>query len=311
LKQYGNLSLEDIESDDVKFGIQLFDLFSNIDTLKLFLYAEKGITNSKQAMRDLNLTPKRYYSRLKDLINAEILKKEGGVYKYTAFGKALNKIGSYLLLIVRNRDRIKLLSDLLNKDALEPSKILKFVDVIFEDLDESKFILSLITDLKESTKIEKILTYENLVEKLSQDIILAERSIFLASRYLDIRVAEKIIRGIKRGLNVKIIMSKENLRNKLLKFKLILSPGLLKDILEFIASADLNNHVREYDLSYSFCIIDELVCFFEFPKIGEDEFSIAFYISDREVSKKFMKLFYDIWDRAHPALSLEIFKKIL
>jgi hypothetical protein len=140
---------------------------------------------------------------------------------------------------------------------------------------------------------------------------LAERSIFLASRYLDIRVAEKIIRGIKRGLNVKIIMSKENLRNKLLKFKLILSPGLLKDILEFIASADLNNHVREYDLSYSFCIIDELVCFFEFPKIGEDEFSIAFYISDREVSKKFMKLFYDIWDRAHPALSLEIFKKIL
>lgn len=311
MKQYGNLSLEDIESDDVKFGIQLFDLFSNIDTLKLFLYAEKGITNSKQAMRDLNLTPKRYYSRLKDLINAEILKKEGGVYKYTAFGKALNKIGSYLLLIVRNRDRIKLLSDLLNKDALEPSKILKFVDVIFEDLDESKFILSLITDLKESTKIEKILTYENLVEKLSQDIILAERSIFLASRYLDIRVAEKIIRGIKRGLNVKIIMSKENLRNKLLKFKLILSPGLLKDILEFIASADLNNHVREYDLSYSFCIIDELVCFFEFPKIGEDEFSIAFYISDREVSKKFMKLFYDIWDRAHPALSLEIFKKIL
>ena len=302
------LDLDIIHTEDVKFGLRLFDIFSNIDTLKIFLYAENGIENSKDAMRELKLTPKRYYSRLKELVDAGILKKEGGIYKYTAFGRALNKFGSYLLCLVKNRDRLEILSDILSRDSLDQSKISKFVEIIFENLDETKLFTSLFLNFRDSTKMEKILTYDKLVDKLVQSIDSAERSILLASRYLDTRVSERIVNAIKKGLDVKIIMSKENLFDKLLKFKLILTPRLLKDIIDLISSFDMDKYVREADIPYSFCIIDDGKCFFEFPKIKGDEFSIAFYLSDRRVAEKFKELFYDIWKRSKSMLSLEIFK---
>lgn len=305
------VGLENIETNDVKFGIKLFDLFSNLDALKIFLYAEKGIENSRQAMEYLKLTPKRYYSRLKELIELDIIKKEGKKYIYTAFGKTLNRIGSYLLYLVKNKERLEMINDILKRENLKTSDILKFVKIIFDDSNESKFILSLLTDLKISTKMEKILTYEKLVSILSKNIDSAENSILLASRYLDVRISERIVRAMRKGLDVKIIISKENLRDKLLKFRLILSPDLLREILGLITTVDLNKYIKEYDLFYSFCIIDDLKCLFEFPKIGEDEFSIAFYLLDKEVSRRFTKLFYDIWENARPTLSFEIFKKTL
>ena len=75
--------------DQMELGAyaELFSAFGNMDTIRIFAYAEKGISNSSKAVRDLNLTPKRYYQRLKDLIDLNLITKIDGGYIYTPLGE--------------------------------------------------------------------------------------------------------------------------------------------------------------------------------------------------------------------------------
>jgi hypothetical protein len=59
-----------METSVAAFGsmVEILDALENQDALSIFIYVEKGMTNSKLAIRKLGLTQKSFYSRLKELI---------------------------------------------------------------------------------------------------------------------------------------------------------------------------------------------------------------------------------------------------
>ena len=115
--------------------IDLFNIFTNLDTIHLFMLAEKGIKNSKSAMKELALTPKRYYSRLKVLVDEDILEKVNGVYVYTPTGEILHRLGLTLMNFVDNRQRIGPLLNLSKLSVLSEEESQKINSIIFMDDD--------------------------------------------------------------------------------------------------------------------------------------------------------------------------------
>jgi len=293
------IDLENTREDIIRFGLQLFDIFSNIDTLRIFLYAYDGIRSSKRAMEELGLTPKRYYSRLRELVEMGVLKKGEGGYEYTPLGKALYQLGYYLLDILKNREKLKLIGELMRSDILRPKEAEQILDIISGKSEGLELVLRSLY-IKGRSDIRKITDYEKLVNYLREDIESAHDFIYLASRYIDTRIIETGIVALERGVDIKVLLSKEEgLTNKLTKLKLLLSPIILKKLLEMLSCGiEINKLVKEFEFSYSFCVIDDEITYFEFPSIIKGEFSIAFRVKDTNISLKFKDHFNKLWNRA-------------
>jgi len=152
---------------------------------------------------------------------------------------------------------------------------------------------------KAHSTIKVIVTYEELVEKLVERIDASQKAILLASRYVDARAIEASLKANKRDVILQVLVSKGQLSKKLNMLRLMLSPKLIVAMLEFFGSSkDMDEVIREIDLPFSFCIIDDRYCFFEFPSLEGSKFSIAFYMDDEDTSKRFTELFYKQWEIA-------------
>lgn len=305
------IDLENTREDIIRFGLQLFDIFSNLDTLRIFLYAYDGIRNSKRAMEELGLTPKRYYSRLRELVEMGVLKKGEEGYEYTPLGKALYQLGYYLLDVLKNRERLKLIGELMKSDLLDFHETKQILEIISGESEGLELVLRSLYREGKMGSVERIGSYDELVDQLVRDIESAEKSINLASRYIDVRVVEACTKAMRRGIEFKVILSKGNLSSKFNKLKLLLSPSILKMMMKIISSnIAIDKFIREGEIPYSFCIIDGRTCFFELPSIVEGEFSIAFRVVDEGVAGRFKKLFHKLWNKTNTKMMLNFFNSL-
>ncbi len=289
-----NIEINEIEDEIVEICLKLFDIFSNMDTLKIFIYAKKGIKNSNYAMKELNLTPKRYYSRLRELINIGVLEKRKGIYTYTTLGKILYKLGYLLLEVMKHKEKLRLLTDLPNIDFLSSYEKEKIMEILFNETKDAKLFLEILLENKSNVTI--IHKYDALVDLLKEKIKLARNSVLLASRYINGEIIDACLDVVKKDIEFRLILSNEIVFNKLMKLKLLLSPNLLYKILSLMfSSINISKYIKEDHIPFSFCIIDDEHCFFEIPNLSNENFLIAFYISDKQTAGKFKKLFNYLW----------------
>ena len=68
----------DVSMDTFTNMVKILNALGNDDALSIFMYTVDGIKSSKQAILELGLTQKRFYSRLKDLIDVGFIEKDGG-----------------------------------------------------------------------------------------------------------------------------------------------------------------------------------------------------------------------------------------
>lgn len=288
--------------------VDIFSTFANLDTMRIFLLAEKGISNSNKAIKELDLTPKRYYSRLKALVDSGALEKVNGVYVYTPVGEMLHSLGLSLINLVDNKQKIGLLMNLSKSDALSDEERQKINSMIVGNTDVGKMLGLMINSVPQE-KTTKISEYKTLVETLARDIASSKKSMLLASRYFDVWVIDECLKARDRGVNMRVLMSKETMSKKVNKLRMMLSPKLLMKILELSEVTNIKEILRETDLAFSFCIIDGYKCFFEFPSVG-GEFSIAFMLENEKTSLKFTKSFNSIWESCDPKKPSDFVKKI-
>ena len=300
------LDLQNMREEILQYGLKLFDIFSNLDALKIFLYAQNGIENSKRVMKELELTPKRYYTRLKELMEIGVLERGGKGYRYTPFGEALYQLGYYLYNVLEHKEKLKLIGDLRDSKILEPHEMERVLEIFSEDSEGLELVLKSLGMIDETENIEKIDNFDKLAERLAEDIKFAEDYIYLASRYLDMRVIEACMKAMKRKVEVKVLLSEEHLSNKLNKLRFLLTPILLKMAIEIISSFKIQNFLRKRKISYSFCIIDEKICLFEFPPFMEGNFSIAFRVVDKYIAEKFKEYFEELWNKTETKIILDI-----
>jgi len=276
--------------------VSILDALGNEDALSIFIYAEKGIPNSKLAIHELGLTQKRFYSRLKDLIDVGLVEKSEGSYQYTTIGRIFSKIGYSLLEVLENKEQFELLERLRENSSLTPSDFDKITSVVSKGSVDVSGVFNMIFFSEKQGKVEALPTYERLVEKLVEEAQAAEENIILASRYIDNKVIDATMQAVKRGVYFQVLMAKEHLEDKLNKLQLLLSPALVFSMLEFFTDPNLDEFMRDGNVPFSFCIIDGARCFFELPSFGNHDFTIAFYVVDEEIGTRFTNMYKTLWE---------------
>jgi len=288
--------------------LKVLNAISNPDGLAIFLYAKNGLLSASKVIRDLGLTQKRFYSRLRELVDVGLIEKSGGVYKYTLLGEAVSKLGITLGQILENKERLRLIDEINKNKTLSTFEIDQIKEVIIQQSSTLQSALNLILDSKSLKKIEVFSNYEVGINILIDNINSSKERVFLASKYFDTRVIESTLKAYKRGVDFRVIMASENLTKKIEMLKLLLSPKLIMDLIEF-ANNGANKSVREYNINYSYCIIDNNACFFEFPPF-EDKFTIGFFVVDAKINLQFSELFLYQWESAEAKEMPSFFKKL-
>lgn len=278
--------------------VRILDALGHEDALAIFMYAERGINSSKVAIEELGLTQKRFYSRLKELIEVGLVEKSEGEYRYTTFGNIFFKIGFSLLEMLENREQIELLEKIRVSSSLPNSEVDKIHSVVSKSFRDMSGLFDMVFLSGKQRKVEVLPSYERLVERIIEEIKASQEEILLATRYIDNKVIDSMFKAQTRSVKNKVIMAKENLEDKVNKLQLMLSPGIVMSLLEYLNDPDLDDLARDGNVPFSFCIMDGRHCFFELPSMGNHDFSIAFFVDDEEIGERFTKMFNTLWESA-------------
>jgi predicted transcriptional regulator len=289
-----------VDTSEAAFGsmVKILDALGNEDAFSIFIYVEKGMPSSKAAIQELGLSQKRFYSRLKELIDVGLIVKNEGEYQYTTLGRIFSKIGYSLIEVLENKEQFELLERLRDNAGLTSAEVDKITSVVSKGSTDVSGIFNMIFLSEKQESVEAIPSYEILVDRLVEEVSKAEKTIFLASRYIDSKVVDAQLKASKRGVVAKVLMAKEHLEDKVNKLQLLLSPGLMLSIMEFFNDPELDEFMRDGNIGFSFCIVDGERCFFELPSFGGNNFTIAFFVVDKTIGEKFTKMFSLLWETA-------------
>jgi len=272
----------------------LFRVLSKPDALKILYRAGMGIENSAYVMEDLDLTSKKYYSRLRELIDRGLVRKMDNVYRQTALGRMVyDRFLPTMGNAVDAREELELIV------YLEGTEIESGVRKLIEDKLE-------ISGFSYSPKIKLLKNYEGLAIEAIDLYDSAEESVLLASNYLDVRVMEAYFRATERGVTNRLIVGKKSLSSKLQNLRTMLSVTFAKTILNFTTNkVNIRELLRFVDLPYTFAIVDGHLNIIDISNPINDKFIVALSIDDRDVGEKLTNFFETIWKVGESKSSLE------
>ena len=274
---------------------KILSSLANEDALKIFQEAKKGITNSSETIKKIGLTQKRYYARLKSLIEAGLVEKTDNRYDLTFLGKIIYEIVCRKLeRTLKNRDRIALIDKLNKAETLskeEKERLLNAISVHDKTIGYS----GLLGGIK---PVEVVTSYEDLKKTLLKLVNNAREEILLASRYTDTEFSDAFLKSSLRGVRLHVLDGdKKNLSEKFTILRtLLLNPKTFKIILELLNSTETT--VKYVDLPYSFCIIDRRYVGIEVVNPLTDDFFIGFLFDNEEIAEKFVEVFNALSQKA-------------
>lgn len=242
---------------------------SNSDSLRIFNLAADGIDASTSVLEKYQFSKKRYYGRLKELVDLGLIAKEDGEYRHTSLGTLVYESQVRdLEQILLSRGNIRAVAEL--KKSGNKGK--NFAELMPREL---------IAEIESSTgvsNLEPVKFFDNWNE-LSMDVAIdietMKTDFCVASRYVDFRTAEAALRAAKNGRKVTILHSPRNgLSTKLqLMGNLMTHPKALTVFKELTSHSNVS--LCETIVPYSFLVIDDRVVGLEIVN-PEDPYSFFF-----------------------------------
>lgn len=283
----------DVSMEAFSSMAKILNALGNEDALAIFLYAKDGINSSKDAIRALGLTQKRFYTRLKDLIDNYLIDKVDGNYRHTALGEIMCDIGISMEKLLLNKDKLEVIHSIQKSGKISKDKSRQLAKALSIDLPF----------LDKSGNITMIESYESLVGEIFSLIEESEESILFASKYTDVRVVDAILKARERGVKMQFLAEKKGLKDSLSGLRMMLSPTTLKAFV--VLSSEFTTILRQTPrLIYSFTVIDNKSTIIEIPHQAFDEgqqikdmFHLAFSFKNEVVSKKMVNMFQDLWEK--------------
>jgi len=275
---------------------KLFSAAANIDAIKIFYTAKSGISSSTQAIRDLDLTQKKYYTHLKRLIDADLIERVDGAYRHTTLGKIGFKLAEAFMTAIIQKDRLDLID-----------KLTKAKNITVEETEEIMRAILKDTDIVPGERISDIIgpvrmadTWEKVVDDVIEYIQKAEDSIFFATPYSDARTIEVTAQTALRGIKMKFLSSnKDSLSTNFHMLRTIISnPRLVKSLIEFANSE--NFQIRYVELPYTFLVIDRKYSMVEVTRPYTKSFNVAFFFHNAKLSERLIETFELLWEKASP-----------
>ncbi|MEM2110808.1 MAG: hypothetical protein QXX08_02900 [Candidatus Bathyarchaeia archaeon] len=285
-------------------------VLGNTDALMIFEKAKCGIKCSTDIIKELGLTQKRYYSRLRDLISKGLVEKTDEGYRLTILGEAIHNISYSINEILLNRDRLLIMNQLMGSNNLsieEKKKIMKTLAL------KGKYLS--LEELYGIQSVVKIIdSYDELVKTVIECFDRAQTEIMIASRYTVMELAERVYNITSKGVKINWIDGdKSNLSSKLQILKFIfMNPKIMKNFMEAVNSPNTNMWFYS-DLPYSFMIIDGKFGALEINHPTTNEFLFAIFFDDSELCEKLNQIFHELKEKAteHPYKKLgSPFKKL-
>ena len=238
---------------------ETLDALGNAETLKILNQATKGFVSGKATIKELNLTPRKYYRNLKKLIDLEIVASQGNTYRLTPRGVYLHKT------LINDVSTVLLA----NQTLMDPLK-----------------------KLGSKGEVTIIDNYKDLVTLLTATVEKSKSEVLLATKYLDLVVVQSLIFALQRNVKLKTITSE---KIDLANLKML--AGFVRNIrpvfLKFFLGGESN--YRWGEVPMSFVVIDGEIAIFEIPN---KEFKLAFVSADKEVAKPLTRLFMELWNQS-------------
>ncbi|MCP8305291.1 MAG: hypothetical protein H3Z50_07505 [archaeon] len=287
---------------------EILSALADEKAIKIFRLAESGLKGGKDAPQKLSISPKQYYSRLKKLVNLGLIEKKNGVYTHTTLG-----------MIVQNTQIKPLEEAVANFWHLQAVNELKRSKIIPEK-EQEEIIKSIIkgTSLREFCLdrpphlVKVFRTFEELASYGRLIIGVAQDEIFIASRYYDPIVSQKLIEKFAEGVKLNILDGNppgSTLSNRLKSvLKADTNPKTIALVKSYIESPKVR--IRETELDYSFFVIDGVRCGFEVPNIvNPHEFALGIEFEDRDFAHRMIELFEKLWEKAEDPMLRKLVAK--
>ena len=180
---------------------RLLSVLSKRNNLSLFMSAKSGLKAEAPSPERTRLSKKVYYTSLKQLINSGLVEKSDSKYVHTTFGSIVYQ--SHIIRLIdqlRNHKQMVMIDTLKHSDQFSESDIESFVDKIIGGIN------NLSEDAR--SKIEIVLTYEDMVSAIVERTEFSKNEILLASRHFNEIIINNILRKAKSGINVKVVAEK-------------------------------------------------------------------------------------------------------
>ena len=190
----------------------LLSLLSRRDNLKMFAIAKEGLMISSSTLDTLGMTPKRYYTSLKQLKDAGLIGKDKkGYYVHTTFGSIVyQRIILELSQYTSHLEKMQMIDTLRHAEKFSEASILKITQEIMDNIikpspstSTSSFPFPIPESIK--NKIDIILSFDNVIQTLVERIDCCKREILIATRICPEIVINKILEKSKLGVKVKVV----------------------------------------------------------------------------------------------------------
>jgi predicted transcriptional regulator len=256
--------------------------------------AKSGLMAEASSPERTSLSKKVYYTSLKQLINSGLVEKSDGKYVHTTFGSVVYQTHIMGLMDqLRNQKQMMMIDTLKHSDQFSESDIESFVDKI----------IGVTNNLSEDarSKIEIVLTYEDMVSAIVERTEFSKNEILLASRYFNEIIINNILRKAKSGINVKVIAEKAlvdqffeqnnkhlqvNDKNAVERTNVVANPWYPGNISRRLA-----------DVPFSMTLFDRSEVAIELINANEPKsFHGAIFIRDEKTCRRMLEYYQKLWD---------------
>jgi len=270
--------------------LNIIRVLKNEDSLNIFLISEKGISSSNENIRNLGLTKKRFYLRVKELIDVGLIEKREGNYRLTELGKIIFNTIIKLEPILLLKDKLKILEHIKDSGIIPQEKEVEFIKMIFPD-EIYDFISN---DQFPSSKI--ITTFEDLKKEIIHELDNAEKNILFISKYYDLTVAEKCIQKMEKGIDFLYVMEEFKISDAKKILGILLGSKSIKLIYDFFNK--YKKSIKMVDkLLTSMIIVDDERAIVEVISPIDEDFLFAIKINDKTIVKSLTDIFFNIWNK--------------
>jgi len=282
----------------VKNSLKLLSVLSRRDNLAIFMSAaaENGLSADLTAPQQLGIPKKTYYTRLKQLITAGLVRKSEGAYIHTTLGSIVYQKHLELMHQVRNTKHFKMI------DALKASKD-------FSDEDIKGFVGKLISENNNSIQysdnnvhVDIIWKYEDMVAAIIQRIELCKDEILLASKYTNELIINSMLHKVQAGVKAKVISDKSLVRKFFEQFQQNMVG--IKDKNTAERSTVVGNpwypgniDRRAADLPFSMIVLDRKEVGIELIHANDTKtFNGVIFVRDEKIAQAMTSYYQKIWE---------------
>ena len=256
--------------------------------------AKRGLMTEASSPERTSFSKKVYYTSLKQLIKSGLVEKFDGKYVHTTFGSIVYQahiIG--LIDQLRNQKQMVMIDTLKHSDQFSESDIETFVDKIIGETN----------NLSEDahSKIEIVLTYEDMVSAIVERTEFSKNEILLASRHFNEIIINNILRKAKSGIDVKVVAEKTlvdqffeqnnkhlqvNDKNSVERTNVVGNPWYPANVSRRLAN-----------VPFSMTLFDRNEVAIELINANEPKsFHGAIFIRDQKTCRRMLEYYQQLWD---------------